>query len=117
MIRVCIDCGGETKEITLKGHAGYAPKGEDIVCSAASMLVYTAAEVLTQLYAAGVIREEPVIQLAAGDCRISFRGPQNGLADALVWFVATGFTMLCDRYPANVQAEIRMDPEQDAPSR
>ena len=36
MIRVTC----EPRRVVLEGHAGYAPKGSDIVCAAVSMLVY-----------------------------------------------------------------------------
>lgn len=45
----------ETKEntqmlcLTVAGHAGYAPKGQDIVCAAESVLVQALAGALTQL--------------------------------------------------------------------
>ena len=31
----------EALTLTLRGHAGYAPKGQDIVCAGVSALVYT----------------------------------------------------------------------------
>jgi len=37
MIRICFT----HNRVTVHGHAGYAPKGEDIVCAAVSALIYT----------------------------------------------------------------------------
>ena len=40
---------GEIKEVTLSGHAGFDEEGKDIVCAAASTLLYTAIGALEDL--------------------------------------------------------------------
>ncbi len=40
MIRVSLKKEGNDLRLTLCGHANYAPRGEDIVCAAASGIVY-----------------------------------------------------------------------------
>lgn len=35
------------RRLVVQGHAGYGPEGQDIVCAAASALVYALAETLT----------------------------------------------------------------------
>ena len=42
-------CAGAITKITVSGHAEYAAPGEDIVCSAASATIYTAAGALGRL--------------------------------------------------------------------
>lgn len=45
MINIIIGSNG----ITISGHAGYAPRGRDIVCAAVSALTYTLQESLNKL--------------------------------------------------------------------
>lgn len=51
MIKVNITRDKESfiRQIVIKGHAGYAEKGEDLICSAASVTAYTAAGALGEL--------------------------------------------------------------------
>ena len=44
--------------IRITGHAGYAPKGQDIVCAAVSALVYAYVEELMKLGIGGVLRDD-----------------------------------------------------------
>jgi len=42
MIKVCISrAAGSVRHVTVSGHAGSAPKGEDLVCAAVSALIQT----------------------------------------------------------------------------
>jgi uncharacterized protein YsxB (DUF464 family) len=51
MIQVCIirDSEGVIREFSVKGHAGYAESGRDIVCAAVSAVAYTAVGALEDL--------------------------------------------------------------------
>jgi uncharacterized protein YsxB (DUF464 family) len=51
MIKVVIkrDSAGSIKSFSVDGHAGYAQKGADIICSAVSVTAYTAAGALQEL--------------------------------------------------------------------
>lgn len=55
--------------LTVKGHAGVASKGTDIVCAAASILAHTAAENARILEAQGALLEMSV-RLDEGDVEI-----------------------------------------------
>lgn len=48
-IKVIRDNSGFIREFTIKGHAGYAPSGSDIVCAAISAIAYTAAGGLEEI--------------------------------------------------------------------
>ena len=65
MIRVCFT----HNRLTLDGHADYAPKGQDIVCSAASALVFALAGYLEKQKKLSelVMRPGYVTVAAAGD--------------------------------------------------
>lgn len=52
------------------GHSGYASKGTDIVCAAATMLAYTYAQALQNLYDEGILPEEPVMDFSDGEAFI-----------------------------------------------
>lgn len=51
MIKVVIkrNSAGSIKSFSVDGHAGYAEKGADIICSAVSVTAYTAAGALQEL--------------------------------------------------------------------
>ena len=85
---------GENR-MTLRGHADYAPRGEDIVCAAVSALVFAligALEEKEQLREL-VIRPGLVTVAAEGDCRAEWRGIRCGLGQ------------LAGKYPACVRLE------------
>lgn len=79
--------------IDAKGHAGYAPKGQDIVCSAASILLYTlAASLGDDLY---------YVKIEEGDARLTWRvNKKNNQAQDVI---LQGFRLLAGTYPDNVQ--------------
>ncbi|MCF7928359.1 MAG: ribosomal-processing cysteine protease Prp [Spirochaetales bacterium] len=45
-VRLCLDEHGALKELRADGHSGAAPRGEDLVCAAASSLLRTVARLL-----------------------------------------------------------------------
>ena len=101
MIRASYD----RKELCLsvKGHAASAPKGQDLVCAAASTLAFTlAAAVLdsAERYAPIVSRQEGEIRIA---CRPA-RG-ERALCRRAMDTVFTGFEMLANEYPDYVKAK------------
>ncbi|OPX43108.1 hypothetical protein CLHUN_30500 [Ruminiclostridium hungatei] len=48
-VNICRDKTGIIKKFVVKGHAGYAREGRDIVCAAVSAVAYTAAGALEDL--------------------------------------------------------------------
>lgn len=84
-------------EIAIKGHAGYAPHGQDIVCAAISAL--------TQVFIASVDKltdDKIKCVITAGNCLIRYK---NLSADAqlLMDSFFIGLTMIAEEYPKNVQ--------------
>ena len=85
--------------ISIKGHAGYAPHGQDIVCAAVSTLVQTflaSVEELTADEIAATYTPQGQIQSIQYE-HLSERA--QVLEDAL--FV--GLHLIADSYPANVR--------------
>ena len=96
----------ESGSITLKltGHAGQAKNGEDIVCSAASILAYTVAQTLQFMYEQGELQKKPHIKLVEGDTIIVAKPKAETYAEALhTFFVAqVGYHLLAHNYPQYV---------------
>ena len=57
MINIIYNEAGQDMVLRAEGHAEYAPKGQDIVCAAASMLAYTAGYMLVQAEERGEARD------------------------------------------------------------
>ena len=57
--------------LSVKGHAGQAERGKDIVCAAASILTYTLAQIV--IHYAPCLEGDPTILLENGDTLITCR--------------------------------------------
>jgi len=108
LVKVTYDampCGGIY--IALQGHAGAGPAGDDPVCAALSMLIYTAAGVAREAWAENMLSREPYIRIEKGSSELLVcpeEGRSSWLRDRL-GFVDTGFFMLAESFPEHVQAE------------
>ena len=92
--------------LTVKGHAGQANLGQDIVCSAASILAYTVAQIVTAMDASGDFVKPPVVELADGNAIIEFTCNDDdsfGEAIRAIFFAQTGYRLLEANYPAFVR--------------
>lgn len=89
--------------LKMKGHANAGKQGEDIICSAASMLVYTLAQNIKFLEQAGVAKDVSVI-LEEGNALVSCEPTDE--ADTLLCVfdsITTGFLLLSENYPDHVK--------------
>ncbi|NLU24666.1 MAG: ribosomal-processing cysteine protease Prp [Clostridiales bacterium] len=92
MIRVIYDGG---QHLTLSGHAAYAPRGQDIVCAAASALVYALV---------GALEERALLtELTIQPGYVSVSGKAAGAAEFAL--TAGGLRQLAGRYPGFVTVE------------
>ena len=93
-----------TLTLSMTGHAGSAPAGEDLVCAAASMLGYTAMQYASVLEQAGWLLEKPQVTEAPGTLKISFRADAQHLPMAMnaMYVVELGCAVLAHNYPENV---------------
>lgn len=73
------------RSVTARGHAGYRPYGQDIVCAGVSALLATAAEMLLRLEAAGEIRLPEPVQLEPGDVRLTFETTGDSTKANMLW--------------------------------
>ena len=88
--------------LSIRGHAGYAEAGKDIVCAAASALTYTLAmniDALSHVYA-----RRKTVRLSEGDSEISCV-PVHGMRNVvrlIFEVVIMGYQALAEKYPENV---------------
>ena len=89
MIRVQFDGA----QVTVSGHAGYAPAGRDIVCAAVSALVYALAGRLRETGRLERFQSAPGYAEIAGtgDCAREFA------------LVRCGLALLAQQYPGRVE--------------
>ena len=85
---------GENR-VTLRGHAGYAPPGEDIVCAAASALAFALIGAMEEkgLLRELVVRPGFVAGEAEGDCQAEWQ------------LIGCGLGQLAGKSPACVRLE------------
>ncbi len=84
---ICIEI--KENEINIKGHAGYADTGKDIVCAAVSILIIT----FINTYGSDIVKDEP------GEMIIRW----NDETDTT--FLITGLRLIADTYPKNVKIQ------------
>ena len=83
--------------ITIKGHAGYAPHGQDIVCAAVSTLVQNMVITITEL-----TKDEIQYDMQPGAVEIRY-GNLSADAQLLVDSFFIGIRLIANEYPSNVQ--------------
>ena len=85
----------------VKGHSNTAPRGEDLVCASATMLVYTVAQAMTFMYEQGQLEEKPKIKIREGKAIIIARPKEDYMAEVLhtFWVAQCGAHVLACNYP------------------
>lgn len=81
---------GRKRKLTVTGHAGAAPKGEDIFCAAASALILTLQRALTDR---GIIYKEDI---KSGYAEIRCRDKKS---KGIYYTCMCGFYQLAELYP------------------
>lgn len=87
--------------MVMDGHAGAAPKGEDLICAAASMLCYTAGQAVQFLWEQGKLKYRPRIDIREGRAVIIATPKEDAEAETLCvfWVVQAGAWALARNYP------------------
>ena len=93
--------------MTLKGHSESAPKGEDLICSAATMLAYTVGQAVQFMYEQDKLKKKPKIQIKDGEATIIATPTDDAYAETLhtFWVAQCGAHVLAHNYPQNVKLE------------
>ena len=93
-----------TYEISVLGHAGQAPKGQDIVCAGASALLYSLAAMLRG-HSEDCLELEISLESGAGRVKAT---PTVAFANACLSafeVVLRGFELLAKQYPGYIRFE------------
>lgn len=95
--------------LTVQGHAGSAPYGQDLVCAAVSALVYALAQRLTELDAQDALEQPPRINLASGDAQISAvaKEPYEQMVAEDFHLIESGLSLLTHHYPEQLKLTVR----------
>lgn len=99
---------GKSLVLTAKGHAQMSAKGTDVVCAAASILVYQAAEVVNVFQSNGLLKKKPTIKLEDGNAVITAKPRKDKFAELKFAFcvVQKGFELIAESYPDNVKLKM-----------
>ena len=81
---------------TVKGHAGFAEKGEDIVCAAVSSAAYMAANTITE-----ILGVQAKAKAKEGYMEFAFSGSDE--AADIVRGLRLHFSELAEQYPGTIQ--------------
>lgn len=89
----------------LSGHAMGGKKGQDIICSAASVLCYTLAQSMEFMFEEGELQKKPHICLKEGDAFVAVKPKTANYNKCLHAFfiIQVGYLLLAGSYPENVE--------------
>ena len=98
-------------KMSVRGHANAGKKGEDLVCAAASILAYTAAQDVTDLKNDGRLSKTPVLKMQSGRTMIEATATGDAFGELLhtLYIVQKGFVLLA----ANNPKYVRVSPFKD----
>lgn len=87
------------------GHAGHDVEGKDIVCASASMLAWTLAQCITDMFNDGKLLKKPSMSIEDGKAYIVCKPKEEYYAEALhTYHIAqVGYNLLAHNYPDCVQ--------------
>ena len=91
--------------MSVQGHAGTAPFGQDLVCAAATMLCYTMAQTVCGMANDGWLASKPTISLVSGEGDVIFSPNTAHTKDAELCMdvIRNGYRMLESSYPDAVK--------------
>lgn len=93
-----------TIHMKVKGHSHTAPRGQDLVCASATMLVYTVAQALCFMHEQGQLEEKPHIKIREGKAVVVAKPKEEYVAEVLhtFWVAQCGAHTLACNYPEAV---------------
>lgn len=105
MIQVRFEKDGKNIILTVQGHSEQAEMGQDIVCSAASILAYTVAQMVADMGKGGKLKKKPHIRLDSGDSAITCKPTKQYFNEALHTYTVAqiGYELLAHTYPDYVR--------------
>lgn len=114
MLNVTFQIHGDQITFKAEGHADYANKGEDIVCSSCSILTYTLGKVINDLDKMDAFYGHPTITVFTGDAEVSCIPREEYVQEVMnaYSFAEAGFLLLSRQYPRHVTLKMFSDCEQ-----
>lgn len=105
MIQVRFEKDGKNIILTVQGHSEQAEMGQDIVCSAASILAYTVAKMVADMGEGGKLKKKPHIRMESGDSAITCKPTKQYFNEALHTYTVaqSGYELLAHTYPEYVR--------------
>ena len=94
--------------LSIKGHAGAAEVGQDIVCASASILAYTVAQLVKDYSNLDMLKKKPTIMIKKGSSTVTCSPKQEYYDEVKHSFfvVQTGLNLLAHNYPQCVDIEM-----------
>lgn len=105
MLYVRYDKKRDVHRLRVKGHAGYARKGEDIVCAACSILAYTLGQNARDLEKSRIV-EVNRCAIEEGEAAIDFAvidRSKEAVVQLVMDSILRGYELLASNFPENVQ--------------
>ena len=109
MIKSCIkESNDGSITLSIKGHAGAAEEGHDIVCSSVSILAYTLAQYVSECFEKGYLKQKPNIILEKGEGGVTCTPKDEYYEDIrqAYAFVHIGLNLLSHNYPRYVEKTV-----------
>lgn len=109
MIKAALEKEGDSFRLDVSGHAGYAPRGEDLICAAVSALLLGLAGYIRRLERQGLVLSATKTEIRPGRARI-YLCPEHqvrGQAAGAFGLAAEILTLLGENYPKNIQFTVK----------
>ena len=107
MIKVAFEEKDNQLTLKLKGHAGQADIGHDIVCASCSILAYTVAQIVKTAGIEGDLQAVPVLKLDSGDAEVTCEPWEEeeayGAIKSAYVFAQVGYNLLAHNFPEFVK--------------
>lgn len=85
---------------TVDGHAGFAPEGQDIICSAVSTLTMVAINGLEEH-----LQREVTYEISDGHLQVELKKAPDALSQAILATMEIGLKDLAEQYPQRVRIQ------------
>ena len=101
MLKVTFEEKDNKLTLSLKGHAGQAESGHDLVCASCSILAYTVAQFVQVADSKGDLKSPAVIKLESGDALIECEPSEETyeMLFNIYHFAQMGYILLWQNYP------------------
>ncbi len=93
--------GGRTRSIEIRGHSGFAQKGEDIVCAGLSTIIQSLAIGMNEILGRTDVEVEKDTE--SGFMSVTLGGPEERCATVLMETAAESLRAMAESYPSHVR--------------